>query len=326
VSTILKNDGHKWRVCLCALLFVCIVFAGAEKSSGQDLGALAREEQARKAAQPARAVHVYTNDDLARPHILLPEQSVDLAAVRRKLPPSLAQLPPAAEPEPDVQAQGISLGEIARKTREEKLARQLQPLQSVHLASLPHVYTNDDMARPKILTPEDDARYLTALKKPVQIPAQLIVPEVVSAETEKGPAAPEALHVEPAVSETPLGDIARAAYQELHPPEPVYIVRGPARSRYAWRRKLVAFRTRRPAQSSTGFFPAADAPERRRVSAQSIAQTAHGNNTLTVRAGDSLWKLAREHLGRGLRWQELLQANPWIKNPNRLQIGMQIRI
>jgi hypothetical protein len=307
---------------------VCIVFAGAEKSSAQDLGALARQEQARKAAEPDRTIHVYTNDDLTRPRILVPEDHVDLEATRRKLPPSLAQLPPAAEPEaePEIQTQEISLGEIARKNRQEKLAHPSQPLQPVQLANLPHVYTNDDMARPKILTPEDDARYLAALKKPISVPAKLIVREVVSTETERELAAAEAPHTEPAISETPLGDIARAAYQELHPPAPVLSARVVARSGYAWREKLVAYRIRRRTNRSTGIYAVADVPERRRVAPQLTAQTARHTEAFTVRAGDSLWKLAREHLGLGMRWQELLQANPWIKNPNRLRIGMQIRI
>jgi nucleoid-associated protein YgaU len=319
-------------MCLCALLIACIVLLGAKKSWGQDLGALARQEQARKAAEPAHAVHIYTNDDLERPNILVPKDDVDLGAARRKLPPSLMQLPPAAEPEAEptaqthAQAQEVSLGEIARKNREEKIARQAQPLQPVHLAELPHVYTNDDMARPKILTPEDDARYLAGLKKPVPVQAELIAPEVVRAETEKDLPAPQPLHAEPAASEMPLGDIARAAYQELHPPEPMLSARGPGRPRYPWRGKLVAYRIRRPSHASPGLYSEADLPRRRRAYPLSIVQAARREQILTVRAGDSLWKLAREHLGRGLRWRELLQANPWIKNPNSLRVGTQIRI
>jgi hypothetical protein len=44
-----------------------LIFIGAANISAQDLGALAREERARKQAEPPHEVHVYTNDDLARP-------------------------------------------------------------------------------------------------------------------------------------------------------------------------------------------------------------------------------------------------------------------
>ncbi|MGB7282035.1 MAG: LysM peptidoglycan-binding domain-containing protein [Candidatus Acidiferrum sp.] len=43
--------------------------------------------------------------------------------------------------------------------------------------------------------------------------------------------------------------------------------------------------------------------------------------TLLVQPGDSLWKLAHRNLGHGNRWLQLLAANPWIANPNRLRIG-----
>ena len=51
--------------------------------------------------------------------------------------------------------------------------------------------------------------------------------------------------------------------------------------------------------------------------------------TVTVRRGDSLWKLARIHLGSGARWQEIFDLNRGrvqadgrsLSNPNLIQIG-----
>ena len=51
--------------------------------------------------------------------------------------------------------------------------------------------------------------------------------------------------------------------------------------------------------------------------------------TVTVRRGDSLWKLARIHLGSGARWQEIFDLNRGrvqadgrsLSNPNLILIG-----
>jgi nucleoid-associated protein YgaU len=45
---------------------------------------------------------------------------------------------------------------------------------------------------------------------------------------------------------------------------------------------------------------------------------------VSVKRGDSLWKLAEQHLGHGLRWHDLLSANPGILDPNHIVAGSQI--
>jgi hypothetical protein len=315
VSLLLPNDACKRRLCFSALLIVCIVFAGALESSGQDLGALARQEQARKAAQPVHTIHVYTNEDLARPKILVPENRVDLEFVRRKLPPSLTQQLPASEPD----TPEVSLGEVARQYRDAKLTRQLQSPQEARLATFTHVYTNDDMTRPKILTPEDDARYLAALKRPVlgETKAPVAPPEASQKSVSIGLLPPDDDY-----AEAPLGDVARAVYQQVHPAEAVHAAHMAVRFRFPWARRVVAYRIRRAAHSPPQIVGNAETPERRRADSQPYRIS----ETFTVRRGDSLWKLAREHLGRGVRWGELLRANPWIRDPDRLRIGAQIRV
>jgi nucleoid-associated protein YgaU len=49
-------------------------------------------------------------------------------------------------------------------------------------------------------------------------------------------------------------------------------------------------------------------------------------HTISVRPGDSLWKLAQLNLGRGNRWRELFALNPKIANPNRIRAGAQLNL
>jgi len=45
---------------------------------------------------------------------------------------------------------------------------------------------------------------------------------------------------------------------------------------------------------------------------------------VVVKPGDSLWKLAEENLGKGLRWHDLLAVNPAIVDANHIEAGSQI--
>ena len=46
-----------------------------------------------------------------------------------------------------------------------------------------------------------------------------------------------------------------------------------------------------------------------------------------VQKGDSLWKIAKELLGSGSRWNELYEANrDVIRNPNKIYVGLELAI
>src|SRR5260370_25780509 len=47
-------------------------------------------------------------------------------------------------------------------------------------------------------------------------------------------------------------------------------------------------------------------------------------HAIVVKPGDSLWKIAAEKLGKGLRWRDLLAVNPGIVDANHIAIGSQI--
>jgi len=54
--------------------------------------------------------------------------------------------------------------------------------------------------------------------------------------------------------------------------------------------------------------------------------TTSTQNTVSVKRGDSLWKLAQQTLGRGNRWLEILTVNPRIADPNQIRIGAQLNL
>jgi nucleoid-associated protein YgaU len=47
-------------------------------------------------------------------------------------------------------------------------------------------------------------------------------------------------------------------------------------------------------------------------------------NVIVVQPGDSLWKLAEQNLGQGLRWRDFLAVNPGILNPDHIVAGTQL--
>jgi len=45
----------------------------------------------------------------------------------------------------------------------------------------------------------------------------------------------------------------------------------------------------------------------------------------TIQKGDTLWSIAKKHLGDGKRWKDIVAANPGLK-PEKLKVGQKIVI
>jgi nucleoid-associated protein YgaU len=85
--------------CLVSMIgvVVSLLLLGTTTSFAQSLGDIARQERERKQNEPQRETHVYTNDDLQKPHILVPEDQVRALAARRATSaPTVAATVPAA--------------------------------------------------------------------------------------------------------------------------------------------------------------------------------------------------------------------------------------
>src|SRR6266403_1559104 len=188
-----------------------------------------------------------------------------------------------------------NIAEAARQERAQKESKQKKSK---------HVYTEQDLKRDRILTPEDRAQ-VEAKKN------QLAAPSAEKAQ--------EAVDAQSLSPEAPLGDVARRFRKqkqsqklqqsaEFHLP----IADAPVLASP----KPPAMPSRPPAVRVTPSKPTplivSAAPAR--------------SSVVTVKRGDSLWKLAQQNLGKGLRWRDVLAVNPGIVDANHIVAGSQIYV
>lgn len=268
----------------------CLFCLGAGESFGQALGAIARQERARKENQAERGTHVYTNEDLTRSRMLTTEYRQRFEAARQNGVLPLEKKPPETVT-PDSGRKEVSLGDIARQYRREKLARQAQesaqfplllnaaPLAAPSLPVLPSNQPPDPQGTPR---PEKSAQ-------PKEFSPRIVAPDPLP-------------HKEKLVPSRPVLKIA---------PSPAPIVPKPLAPK-----PLIS--------ESAGVQN-----ESLRPSGGSARTPTRGLEAVSVRRGDSLWSLAAAYLGHGGRWKELLEENPWIEDPRRLggsQVLLPIRV
>lgn len=118
-----QGSHCKWPSAFCCGLLLLSI--GAFRSPAQDVADAARQEKARKTAEPQPSRHVYTDEDLKRSIILTPEDRARVEAHRIYNNPAPSQQNAERQPA-DPNELSESLGEIARRYREEKAAREAQ--------------------------------------------------------------------------------------------------------------------------------------------------------------------------------------------------------
>jgi LysM repeat protein len=298
------------------------------KAQDQDnVADAARQERARKAAQQSNPPHVYTDEDLKKNKILVPadqaradarkKQNESASAQQQNAPQSAPQNANAA-PAPADPNQTESLGEIARRYRAEKAARDAAEAAAKNLAPFPYVVTRPDPAfaepKPEIVPIAPATNPDISIRRHIEIsPMAPRVPNAAkNGRVRISPFQPRPLFTRPIVPNAPA---------PVAPAKPVTATnlanRGKRVSPVGPTRPIEA---NPPVPPTTRFVPAEPkppvSPERSfhvnpAPSVNATPKVEAGNLTQSVRVhrGDSWWKLAQRHLGSGARWPELRAMN-----------------
>jgi nucleoid-associated protein YgaU len=296
---------------LCASASLLALPAGAQDAQpdSKPVAEAAQQEQARKAAQQKKDSHVYTNEDLKHSQILTPQDRSRVEARRNNSPAA-----PGRPADPSVNAEKNpapeSLGEVARRYRRQKLeasqaaeAEKRQPGSRFPMdLSQPSLAAPAHPVAPLVAPnshPRQTAKPLARIGSPRRDPFshQRFSPLQPN---ERAPLSPDfSAPAKPAIS---FSDVAPHA-PAVHTAPPVAAPK--------------IFLPNKPIPASPSLAPrvAPGAP------VAPIANARVTPKAILIRPGDSLWKLARRHLGSGSRWSELLASNPTISDPAHIQPG-----
>jgi nucleoid-associated protein YgaU len=301
---------------------LCCAVLGAAQAHAQDVAEAARQARERKAAQENSPHHVYTDDELQRAKILTPDDRSRAIAARTA--PAELQKQETTQPqqaEQSAQAPTPSLGEVARAYRQEKAARHAEQLaKETGRSHYPMELPAATLAAPK---PEVGPVAGSLRRDELLAGRPLPVAPVAGGNLRVSPFVPRRAVVPTVPSlAPPLASMVHLLRREKVQPGDSwwklarrYLGDG---SRWAELVRVNPGLDANPNQLRSGIF--VFVPESLRTG------KAPSGPDLVVRQGDTLWSLAREHLGSGNAWPQLAAANPEITQFHQLQIGTRLRL
>jgi nucleoid-associated protein YgaU len=337
---------------VCAGVF-CSLFITVSGAKAQDVAEAARQEKARKAAQAQKQPHVYTNDDLQKTQILAPEEQASVDA-RKKKPetPALNETLPTNAGVEDASAPE-SLGEIARRVRREKVARQAEQAGKVAPPSLFHMELpppttlahpkppsgplvaptpmNSKSARPAgtaraMMRDPFSRAIISPAPKSIAPAATVLAPVVPAAVIPPTAIPPVAIRPIPVGAKNHPGSVSIHAGDSLWNLSRQYLGKGSRWQEWISSNPQLAD-PRRLQPGSTLLVPASAAPSNPGTEPQAVASLElPATGTVSVKSGDSLWRIAAEHFGGGAQWTCLARANPDLQDVDRIYPGQTLRV
>ena len=309
-------DRSRQRLHAGAILFAACAFAAGVPARAQDVAEAARQQQARKDKQSKRLKHVYTDEDLSRARILTPEDRELLDAKKQE-----QTVPGAAQPAADVDAQTLGqlpLGDVARMFR---ALKELNHSQTGETAEFHLPFSNAVLASPK---PE----FVIPKPRAVQpstssMPAAPVFPNAVWPSAEPRFVVPKPRAVQPSMLREPTAPV----FPNATAPHSIIVKRGDS----LWKLAQVTLGDGRRWHELAAMNPSIVNPHHivpgtpinlaGYAPAAPSAPSSPSDSTITVRKGDSLWKIAQIQLGSGGFWGCIAKANPTIRDANRIFAG-----
>jgi nucleoid-associated protein YgaU len=348
-----RGRVNRWRSV--AFLGSAIFFLGTFAAHAQDVAEAARQEQARKGAEANGPKHVYTEEDLKKDRILTPYDQARVAARKQPRPPVPAQESADQQQPAAGDSEGESLGAIARRYRNEKEEQQAEVARKRNYT--PFRY---ELTHPAVASPKAGVAAIPGIR-PNQPYADLpssALPPVTHSRSPKAsragrarvsPFEPRPLTAAPPVPRVgPLPEAAIVAVpQPTLPASRQRAVESASKARLRlvvvqtgdswWRlasqhlgegNRWAELRALNPRVGGSADLLrvgiAVLVPEGNKVQVDS--PPAAKRIQIRVQRGDTLWSLAREHLGRASAWSCLAGLNPEIRDYGRMAVGTLLQL
>jgi nucleoid-associated protein YgaU len=293
-----------------SLLLICTM-----TSFAQNLGDVARQERERKKDQPQRETHVYTNDDLDKERILVPEDQARALTARTWIePPATQEAQASAAPAP-VPPGAIRVPPSPAAVKPSPASP--KPVLMVSSPALPDA----PAANSPIRVDRSDSQPLQ-LTRPA--PRKVLFPVLVSS-----PSGWKTVRVETAAKkEFSRPDVAtpNPVRASLRKPEPdtsetnrVRVERGDSLWKLAERHLGSGALWRELAELN----PQLSNPNLIRAGAwiHLPAQEPRNAKHIVIRSGDTLWSVAHAEFGSGLAFSCIAGANPQLRSVDRIRPG-----